>query len=181
MNDRKEPTLRHEPGKSARHTQPACAAYGELTKTLTDIKTQLRSFIRADAQSCKAGRRTYGARSRTERADPSVEAVVSELWPILLATQGMTATLEWYAREFQNCTGISCELTVTDAAGFAIPDKYAAAIFDIYRESLHNVARLAQASRIETAITICPQEIGVIVRDDGVGIAQKVVLTKLSI
>jgi len=184
MNERKELTLRFEPGKGARRTHPACATYGELEKTLAVIKTQLRSFIQADTQSCKARRRVNGARSQTERASPSIDEVVSELWPVLLDTQGVAATLEWYAREFQKCTGIFCGLTITDAAGFEMPGKYAAAIFDVYRESLHNVARHAHPSRIEIAVTIWPHEIAMIVRDGRasaqIQYAQKVVLTNLS-
>jgi signal transduction histidine kinase len=182
MNERKELTLRFEAGKGAGRTP--CATYGELEKTLAVIKTQLRSFIQADTQSRKAGRKVNGARSQTERASPSIDEVVSELWPVLLDTQGVAATLEWYAREFQKCTGILCGLTITDAAGFEMPGKYAAAIFDIYRESLNNVARHAQPSRIQIAITIRPHEIAMIIRDGRasaqIRYAQKVVLTNVS-
>jgi signal transduction histidine kinase len=184
MNDRKELTLRFEASRGARRAHPACATYGELEKTLAVIKTQLRSFIQADTQSCKARRMMNRVRSQTERADPSVDEVVSELWPVLLDTQGMAATLEWYAREFQKCTGIFCGLTITDAAGFEMPGKYAAAIFDIYRESLHNVARHAQPNRIEISITIWPHEIAMIVRDGRasaqIQYAQKVALANMS-
>src|SRR5205085_3656743 len=84
---------------------------------------------------------------------------------------GVAATIEWHVRQFQKCTGLLYELTVTDAAAFDLPEDYAATMFDIYNEALSNVARHAGASRVAIALTITPHEVTMVVRDNGIGFA----------
>ena len=61
---------------------------------------------------------------------------------VLLDTLGLAATIEWHVRRFQRRTGVPYELTVSDVAGFDLPEDDAATIFDLYNEALSNVARL---------------------------------------
>ena len=93
----------------------------------------------------------------------------NELGSVLLDTLGLAETIEWHARRFQKRTGIPCELTVSNAAGFGLPEDYAAAMFDIYSDALRSVARLAGARRVAIALTITPREVAVVVRDNGTG------------
>jgi signal transduction histidine kinase len=99
--------------------------------------------------------------------------VSAELGSVLLDTLGLAETIEWHVRQFQKCTGVLYELTVTDAAGVDLPEDYAETIFDIYNEALSNVARHAGASRVAIALTITPHEVTMIVRDDGIGLGNE--------
>jgi signal transduction histidine kinase len=92
-----------------------------------------------------------------------------ELGAVLLDTLGLAETIEWHARRFHKCTGIPCELTVSNAAGFGLPEDYAAAIFDIYNDALRSVARHAGAKRVAISLIITPKEVAVMVRDNGAG------------
>jgi signal transduction histidine kinase len=89
---------------------------------------------------------------------------------VLLDTLGLAATIEWHVRQYQKCTGILCELTVRSAAGFDLPDDYAATIYDIYNEALSNVARHAGASRVAIGLTVTPHEVTMVVSDNGIGL-----------
>ena len=126
---------------------------------------QLRSAIQADTRRVNgAGDRLHGDREWTRR-------VTAELGSILLGTLGLAATIEWHAHQFQKCTGILCELTVSDAAGSELPKDYATAVFDAYTEALSNIARNAGVSRVAIALTITPHELTMSVRDNSVGLA----------
>ncbi len=112
-----------------------------------------------------------GARAQAESAGWSASPIAPELASVLLGTLGLVATIEWHLHEFRKCTRIPCELTVNDAAGFNLPEEYATAIFHVYLEALSNVARHAAASRVAIEVSMTPDEVAMVVRDDGIGIA----------
>jgi signal transduction histidine kinase len=136
---------------------PARAMYDQLEDTLSSMTMQLRSAIAADAQ-------------HPLRVNGWARQISAELGSVLLDTLGLGATIEWHVRQYQKCTGILCELMVSSAAGFDLPEDYGAAIFDIYNEALSNVARHAGASRAAIGLTITPHEVTLVVSDNGVGL-----------
>jgi two-component system, NarL family, sensor histidine kinase UhpB len=87
--------------------------------------------------------------------------ISAELGAVLLDTLGLTAAIEWRARQFQKLTGVFCKLTVDPAAPVGLPEDYAATIFDFYNQALSNVARHAMASRVAIALTITPRDVTV--------------------
>ena len=148
---------------------PARAMYDQIEPLLTSITMQLRSAIYADVNmpSRVDGKKVSGP---LRRASGWARNVAAELGSLLLDTLGLAATIEWHLQQFQKCTGIAYELTVSNAAHVDLPEEYAATIFDVYSEALSNVARHAGASRVAIALTITPHEVTMIVRDDGIGL-----------
>jgi signal transduction histidine kinase len=140
--------------------RPARGMYDQLEDTLTSMTMQLRSAIAADAQPPKPDGRARGWGRQ----------ISVELASVLLDTLGLAATSEWHVRQYQKCTGILCELSVRSAAGFDLPDDYAATIYHIYNEALSNVARHAGASRVSIGLTVTPHEVTMVVSDNGIGL-----------
>lgn len=99
--------------------------------------------------------------------------VSAELGSVVLDTLGLPAAIEWHVSRFRKGTGVLYELTVSDAAGFDLPEDCAATIFDIYAEALGNVARHAGASRVAIALAMSPHEVTMVVRDTGVGAGEE--------
>ena len=91
----------------------------------------------------------------------SAREISAELGSVVLDTLGLTAAMEWRARQFQKHTGVVCKLTVDPAAPIGLPEDYAATIFEFYNEALRNVARHAMASRVAIALTITPHDVTV--------------------
>lgn len=153
------------------HHHPARAMYDQLENTLSSITLQLRSAIEADAGKASREIETAlpagGAPQRSSGWDRQVSA---ELGSILLESLGLAGTIEWHVRQFQKCTGIPCELTMTAMAGIELPVNCADTIFDIYSEALSNIARHARASRITIALSITWREVTLVVRDNGIGL-----------
>ena len=147
-------------------SHPGRAMYEELEDALSSITMQLRSAIQADTP------KVNGAGDRLHDDSKWTRQITAELCSILLGTLGLAATIEWHARQFQKCTGIPCELTISDAAGFELPEDYATAVFEAYNEALSNIARHAGASRVAIALTITPHDLTMAVRDDGIGLAE---------
>lgn len=149
---------------------PARAMYDQLEDTLTSITMQLRSAIQADANLPPQLNGTSGP---LHRANGWARQMSAELGSVLIDTLGLAATIEWHVRQFQKGTGIPCDLTVNNGTGFDLPEDYALTVFDIYNGVLSNVARHAGASRVAIALTITPQEVTMVVRDDGIGLANE--------
>ena len=139
---------------------PARAMYDQLEDALTSMTMQLRSAIVADARPPQASGRARGW----------ARQISAELASVLIDTLGLAATIEWHVRQYQKCTGILCELTVSSVAGFDLPGDYAATIYDIYNEALSNVARHAGASRVSIGLTVTPHEVTMVVSDNGIGL-----------
>jgi signal transduction histidine kinase len=121
------------------------------------------------------------AQSSVTRVTGKVDAVsgwarrlTAELESVLLDTLGLAATIEWHLHRWQKGTGIACGLAVSNAAGFDLPEEYAASIFHIYNEALSNVVRHARAGRVAVALTITPHKVTLVVRDYGIGLGQQV-------
>lgn len=161
------------------HHHPARAMYDQLENTLSSITLQLRSAIEADAGKPSRATGTAppagGAPQRitgrsTERSSGWDRQVSADIGSILLESLGLAATIEWHVRQFQKCTGIPCELTMTAMAGIELPVNCADTIFDIYSEALSNIARHARASRVTIALSITWREVTLVVRDNGIGL-----------
>ena len=93
--------------------------------------------------------------------------ISSDLRPLMLDDLGLAPAAEWLIQNFAQRTGIHCEISITPE--LELMDPYATAIFRILQESLTNVARHAQASRVDVVLDKRGQEIVLTVRDNGRG------------
>jgi PAS domain S-box-containing protein len=101
----------------------------------------------------------------------TVRRVATELRPGLLDDLGLAATIEWQAQEFAERTGIACDLYLSDEE-IVLERDLATAIFRIFQETLTNVARHASATEVHVELEGRPDELVLIVRDNGKGITE---------
>jgi len=142
--------------------------HDELGQALTGLKFDLATFARCFEPDSPAARqeRQQGLATAIDRIINSVRRISSGLRPEVLDEIGLSAALDWQAREFQRRTGIRC--TVEIAPSIAETDKErSTAIFRIFQELLTNVARHANATRVnaklsdgETALSLCVEDNG---------------------
>jgi len=100
----------------------------------------------------------------------SVRRIATELRPSVLDQLGLAAALEWQGHEFATRTGLEVEMEISpdDAC---IPDEVGSPVFRILQESLTNVARHAQASRVFIRLHQADDLLTLEVSDNGIGIA----------
>ncbi len=101
----------------------------------------------------------------------TVRHVATELRPGLLDDLGLAAAIEWQAQEFAERTEIACELLVSDEE-IALNRDLATAVFRILQETLTNVARHAGATEVRVELEVNPDELVLVVRDNGEGITE---------
>lgn len=98
-----------------------------------------------------------------------VRKLCTELRPGVLDDLGLTAAIEWQAREYQKRTGIACALKL-NLEDVPVDPERSTALFRIFQEILTNVARHAQATRVDASIGRANGRIDMEVRDNGRGI-----------
>jgi PAS domain S-box-containing protein len=128
---------------------------GRLAKTDETLQTKAKSISGQIDQTIKTVRR-----------------ISTDLRPSMLDDFGLAASIEWQAKEFQERTGIECvvqelneELTLTRDQDTGL--------FRIFQETLTNVARHANATRVDIQLKVEGETLKLSVRDNGRGI-QKV-------
>ena len=102
-----------------------------------------------------------------ESAIEEVRSMATRLRPQILDDLGLIDALDWFARDFEQRTGITCVLTVSDAPTFS--DTLATTAYRITQEALTNVLRHAKASRTEITLRVDNGNLRLTVEDDGRG------------
>lgn len=99
----------------------------------------------------------------------SIRRIATELRPGILDDLGLIAALEWQANEFQSRTGIVCQVTST-LQDTQLDADLNTAFFRIFQETLTNIMRHANATRVEVNSTQEGGRFILTVRDNGRGI-----------
>ena len=110
----------------------------------------------------------------------TVQRISSELRPRLLDVFGLGAAIEWQSKDFQKRMGIKCEVT-QDPEDITLPQDLSTAIFRIFQETLTNVARHANANRVDVYLHKNSGQITMRVKDDGKGITDEEILSHRSL
>lgn len=98
-----------------------------------------------------------------------VRSLITELRPEVLDTLGLVPALEWQIEEFHKRTNLAFEFN-TEVEELQLSKEHAVAVFRVFQESLTNVARHAQASKVTARIEKHAGTLWVEIADDGKGI-----------
>ena len=147
--------------------------HDELGQALTGLKLDLNALVKnvghEDLPALQDRARQLSI--AIDRIINSVRRISSGLRPEVLDEIGVSAAIEWQAREFQRRTGVRCHVAI--AEGFVDPDKErSTALFRVFQELLTNVARHANATRVNVTLTDSPQ-IRLVLEDNGRGIREQ--------
>jgi signal transduction histidine kinase len=152
-------------------TRIAREIHDELGQALTGLKMDLMWVAKKLAPEQK----TLSAKTRTmfdliDGTIQSVRKIATRLRPEVLDELGLGPAVEWQAREFQKRSGLRCKVTLTADAAAVLDRERSTAAFRIFQELLTNVARHANATRVDVAMHLEPGAVVLQVEDNGVGI-----------
>jgi signal transduction histidine kinase len=102
----------------------------------------------------------------------TVKNLSAELRPRVLDTFGLAAAVEWQCYEFGRRTGIACECHLPEDE-LPLGAERSTALFRIYQETLTNVARHAQATKVFTELSVEGGYVLLRVRDNGRGVTDE--------
>lgn len=101
-----------------------------------------------------------------------VHRIATNLRPGMLDSIGLIAAMEWQAQEFQKRMGIECEF-ISWIESVNLDEERSTAVFRIFQETLTNVARHADAAKVNVRLKEDAGEIVLEVEDNGRGIRRK--------
>jgi len=152
-------------------TRIAREVHDELGQALTSCKLDL-SWIAGKLPS-DLKPLIDKARTLTAHIDSTIQTVrriSSELRPGVLDHLGLVAAIEWQANEFQNRTGIRCD--VRSRIREPLDQDLSTTFFRIFQETLTNVIRHAGATQVAVDLKEAEGRITLEVKDNGRGIAR---------
>ncbi|MCK4352834.1 PAS domain S-box protein [candidate division WOR-3 bacterium] len=102
----------------------------------------------------------------------TVQRISTELRPGILDDLGLAAAIEWQVEEFQKRSGIKCKVNLVPEDVILAQD-CSTTIFRIFQETLTNVARHANATRVKVSLKEKVGKLELKVKDNGKGITEK--------
>jgi PAS domain S-box-containing protein len=98
----------------------------------------------------------------------TVRRISSELRPGILDDLGLIPALEWQSQEFEKRTGINARF-IAEVDTFNPDRNVSTNIFRVYQEALTNIARHANATRVNTSVVRNNGTFTLVVEDNGQG------------
>ncbi|MGI8908268.1 MAG: MASE1 domain-containing protein [Candidatus Sumerlaeaceae bacterium] len=146
--------------------------HDELGQQLTGLKIGIKNLRKRLLESTGCPPELIGRFDRLwNLADDAVQAVrriASDLRPGMLDELGLVAALQWQARQFQERTGVETTFS-SNVERLEVPADTSTAIFRIVQESLTNVAKHANATRVNVNLLEQDGFATICVRDNGTG------------
>jgi signal transduction histidine kinase len=161
--------------REAERTHLAREIHDELGQYLTGLKIDVASLEELIKQPDAETERPLllsKVQAMSQLLDTTVQSVrkiASELRPAVLDSLGLLAAIEWQAEEFQRRTEIRCECFLT-ADEVKLDRDSATAVFRILQESLTNIMRHANATRVTITFEQETDHYRMEIKDDGAGI-----------
>jgi signal transduction histidine kinase len=103
---------------------------------------------------------------RSETAE--LRQLVTDMRPLGVQSADLVDLMRGFAERFRNESGMGLDLLI-DAAELQVPDRICRELFQIYRESLYNVKKHAQATHVVVKLWQNDSRVVLVVDDNGEG------------
>jgi signal transduction histidine kinase len=141
--------------------------HDQIAQTLTGINIRLASLKSESTLNTKGLQRKISSTQRlVEKSVDIVHRFARALRPTVLDDLGLIPALHSFMKSFAKHTGVRTSLTAF-AAVERLDTAKRTVLFRVAQEALTNVARHAQASRVEVSIQKLPDCICMKIKDDG--------------
>ena len=153
-------------------TRIAREVHDELGQALTSLKLALSRLGRQLPRTLKS--HAQNVKPLVARIDSTIQTVrriATELRPGILDDLGLVAAIEWQANDFQEHTGIRCQVSAMVKEP-VLNQELTTAFFRIFQETLTNVIRHARATRVEVQLRRENGSLLLEVKDNGLGISE---------
>ena len=162
-------------------THVAREIHDALGQACTAIKMDLALIgRRASPEQTQLRAKVNSAMQLTDDMIVTLRRIASELRPRMLDDLGLSAALESQAQEFETRTGVPCTV-ILPREPLTLDEDRSTAVFRIFQESLTNVTRHAQATRVEAVLSVENSQLIFKVCDNGRGIGPEEVKGRKSL
>jgi len=104
-----------------------------------------------------------------DRTIEGIRRIIGRLSPLVLQELGLIAAIRKEAKDLQKTAAVKAQVNISENLGRFDP-VVETAIYRVVQESLHNVAKHAQARNVTIALERQGETLGLVIEDDGMGI-----------
>ncbi len=140
-----------------------------ILQTLLSVDIQLDVLRRkapGDPEQAVAGLSSLQQTVRNETDE--LRRMVTDMRPLRVQSADLVDLMRGFAERFRNEASLALDLLI-DAAELQLPDRICRDLFQIYRESLHNVKKHAHASHVVVKLWQNESQVVLVVDDNGDG------------
>jgi len=149
---------------------------GQTLTALTMELSQMEAGFAADDNAMRAHVRAM--RRLMKKTFASLRRIASDLRPVMLDDLGLAAAVEWLVADFVSRYGIDVEAHI-DIGSEEPGKRVATTLFRVVQEALTNIAKHAQASKVQVRLCSTGSMCELTVQDNGVGTAPETLAKKL--
>jgi signal transduction histidine kinase len=161
-------------------TRIAREVHDELGQALTSLKLDLSLVAKKLSGEPAIKKKIKAMSDHVDATIHTVRRIATDLRPGVLDNLGLAAAIEWQTADFQERTGIRCDVKIDVKDANLDPD-LSTMCFRIFQETLTNILRHAKATLVEVSLATAGRELILTVRDNGRGISEEEVIHAQSI
>ncbi len=153
-------------------TNIAREIHDELGQQLTGLKMDLSSLVKKiNPENESAHKKAASMMALLDTTMKTVRHISAELRPGILDDLGLVDAINWHGIEFEKRTGVRCQFK-SKLKKRVFEKDLSTGIFRVYQETLTNVARHANATKVTTTLEATNENIILKVQDNGKGFEQ---------
>jgi signal transduction histidine kinase len=140
-----------------------------ILQTLLSVDIQLDVLRRKVPNAPEQAVSGLTSLQQTVRSETDeLRRMVTDMRPLRVQSADLVDLMRGFAERFRNESSLALDLLI-DAAELQIPDRICRDLFQIYRESLHNVKKHAHASHVVVKLWQNDSQVALVVDDNGEG------------
>ncbi|HEX7540874.1 MAG TPA: PAS domain S-box protein, partial [Anaerolineales bacterium] len=155
----------------AERTHISHEIHDEFGQSMTALKMDLAWLAARLPEGDEKMDRIRGMNTLVDSSITLMRRIATDLRPALLDDLGLNAALEWQAGQFSKHSGIPCKLNLPKD-DLALDPALNTTLFRIFQETLTNITRHAQATRVSASLKQNKQTLVLTLRDNGRGISE---------
>jgi signal transduction histidine kinase len=140
-----------------------------ILQTLLSLIIQLDVLRRKLPQTPEQASLELGNLQKTvQQESEELRRMVTDLRPLRVESADMRELMVGFAERYRNESGLAVDLFIEDR-NLRLPDRICRELFQIYRESLHNIKKHANASHVVVKLGQDETQVSLVVDDNGRG------------
>jgi signal transduction histidine kinase len=140
-----------------------------ILQTLLSLNIQLGVLRNKLPKTPEQAESELGSLQRTvQQESEELRRMVTDLRPLRVESADMRELMVGFAERYRNESGVALDLFIEDR-NLRLPDRICRELFQIYRESLHNIKKHANASHVVVKLGQDEAKVSLVVDDNGRG------------
>jgi signal transduction histidine kinase len=151
--------------------------HDQMAQLLTALGLELKALETALPDALPARVQLPRLREITDQIGREIHQIALDLRPTSLDDLGLQAALANYTEHWAARAGIELDFQTVGPETVRLPEAVETVLYRVVQETLTNVVRHAGARRVSLVLQFSPNEVVVVVEDDGIGFDTEAVTT----